>query len=476
MLIKLFGAIKKFTWVTIFYLSIFLVVFRLICGGNGSETSSWLKITFCILLYFLFLLEGLLVVGTQLKSSDDEAITSWLSTGVAPNKTAKSLQVYKIFRDTFESFVAGRQILVMAIIVGMTICVEHLHIEHYPPAWVDVFLNHWKPLTLLIWPVHFIFQTPVLSVIASFILITLVPCWLSQLLPQFLADGRSFEFINVFPLTGTAVRMSMAVANIGAGLPGNHAFNLVQNTLKKFTSTEAFGISDRSLFEKLASSIGYHISARKVVITLGSNGYRVADTSEFTYVSGQHDELVHSIRTPNKGVSVEGIRVEVPAGLTCGKPVPRALKNRVTQDSPSTAGEVLYENQIFSSAMNFPTPIPITQGKEDQLTLTADYAVTYPKLLGSHEFILDIPKLTKSITVIIEREAEGTEEVVICKPEIQFFTVNGSLLPDRDKSLRPDAVSVEAQPGNVGYTIKRQFLPFSSLLEIKIECIEKFIN
>ncbi len=472
----LWAKVTKFAWVALFYFSLIFVAIRLVLGGDGSASALGLKITFAALLYCLFLLEGLLVVGTQLKSSDHDAIITWLNSGVAPSQTAKSTQLFRIFHDQFEEFVAGRQILVMAIIVGMTICVEHLHILHYSLPWADSILSAATKNIPDNKFIHILLNSTTYSYLASFILITLVPCWISQLLPQFLADGRSFEFINVFPLTGTAVRLSMFVSHIGAGLPGSHALLVVQRAMRKFVGNEAFGVGDRSLFDKLTASIGYNISQRTIRIQLTPTGFRVTDKSVYCFISGQHLSLVHAIRTPSAGVELGEWQLEVSPTVRCGKPIARALKNTVTQDAPGKIGELLYENQIISSELKFQMPIPHAPGEQDLVTLTAEYTIQYPDILGEHEFIIDIPKLTKSIDIIIECDAPlaGASELLICKPKAQFYTINGSLLPDIDHSIRPDTLLIQAKDDGRGWLLKREYLPFNSLLEIKLDCTEEF--
>lgn len=136
------------------------------------------------LLYALFLLEGLQVAGLQLRESAlPETLRHIDVRAFQPKTRTRLATLATLFEQRFDAFVTGRQILVITTVVTMAALLRTTAVP--AEAVAAAVGQRLRAATDVLMP---LLNAPLFA----FVTATLVPAWISQLLPQFLADRRAF--------------------------------------------------------------------------------------------------------------------------------------------------------------------------------------------------------------------------------------------------------------------------------------------
>jgi len=160
-------------------------------------------IIYFTLLFNLFLLEGLQVAGLNIKAKPEHKLSL-----DEMSKDGSSKEIILFFKENFDSFVAGRQILTIATVVTMATLLGYLEIP----------VNHWAitALSQIYWVGSYLEFLD--SSYVNFLFAILMPAWFSQLLPQYLADQKPLWFIKL-PFASLAIRLTAIVSQSRVGVP-----------------------------------------------------------------------------------------------------------------------------------------------------------------------------------------------------------------------------------------------------------------
>lgn len=248
------------------------------------------------LFYCLFLLEGLQMAGMQLKDHCDEAILRFIETSHVGNDE-RSLRIAELYKKGFHSFLSGRQILVIMSVVSIASIISFLKLQ---PELLDIAIS----MRL---------AEVVNSPLINFLLSTLLPAWISQLLPQFIADNRSIAFVSL-PGAEWITRLAIRLDRIQASRP---AFDLLEWARKSstFGMKEKIHVGRQRFFESLSSYIG--ISRDKVLIVIC--GDRVTERSSYRIRKEKLVTLRHKIR-PQSEIDEFNISLSTKDNIVTGKP------------------------------------------------------------------------------------------------------------------------------------------------------------
>lgn len=226
-----------------------------------------------VFFYVLFLLEGLQIAGLQLKEHCEEAIVRFLTINRLSNNE-RTLRIAELYKYGFHSFLSGRQILVIMSVVSMAAIINSITVQSEvlgvaESSFILALIN---------------------SPIANFLLSTLLPAWVSQLLPQFIADNRSIGFVSL-PGAEFITRLAIRLDKIHASRP---AFDLLEWTRKSstFSKKDKIHVGRKQFFESLASYIG--ISREKVLLVVC--GDKVTERSTYHIRKEKLVTLRHKIR------------------------------------------------------------------------------------------------------------------------------------------------------------------------------------
>ena len=249
-----------------------------------------------VLFYTLFLLEGLQIAGLQLKEHCEEAILRFLASNQM-NNDARTLRSAELYKHGFHSFLAGRQILVIMSVVSIASIINSLKLQPGMFALVG-----WSELV-----------TVLNSPVTNFLLSTLLPAWISQLLPQFIADNRSIGFVSL-PGAEWITRLAIQLDRIHASRP---AFDLLEWARRSstFSMREKIHVGRQRFFESLSSYIG--ISRDKVLVVVC--GDKVTERSIYHIRKEKLVTLRHKIR-PQSEIDELNLTLSAKENIISGQP------------------------------------------------------------------------------------------------------------------------------------------------------------
>ena len=279
--------------------ALFLVVFLGIKFYAAINTNIYSTITLVALVglfYFLFLLEGLQIAGLQLKEHCEEAILRFLETSQLGNDQ-RVLRIAKLYKDGFHSFLSGRQIMVIMSVVSIASIFTAIKLK---PEMLSISGSA---------EIVAIANSPV----TNFLLSTLLPAWVSQLLPQFIADNRSIGFVTL-PGAEWITRLAIRLDKMQASRP---AFDLLDWTRRSstFSLKEKIHVGRKRFFESLSSYIG--ISRDKVTVVVC--GDTVTERSTYHVRKEKLVTLRHKIR-PQSEIDEFNFTLSTKENIITGQP------------------------------------------------------------------------------------------------------------------------------------------------------------
>ena len=242
--------------------------------GGPSALPPAVGVVLCF--YLLFMLEGLQVAGLKIKDLDSDAIEQFLKSSAVGSRD-KVFPVYSTFAGNFDGFVTGRQIFVIMTVVANSFLIKSVQL----PA--DI-------------PASGLFNSYVFAFAAS----TLVPAWISQLLPQFMADRRAISFISL-PGGRLVLRLAMLLDQIQLGQPAKVMLGLFSGS-KGSASAEHIPIGKSTYHEASLNFYGRAKKQHEISFTLGKPT-TVRETITYVFKRGKTEHLDHAIQlsSPVKG-------------------------------------------------------------------------------------------------------------------------------------------------------------------------------
>lgn len=282
-------------WLFVLCLAIFIFLIRIIIAQtsdlSGESTVEILVLVSCI--YLLFLLEGLQHCAIQINDADTDGISDVVSRNVGRRKLRRTDFMVTRFRSDlyFEQFLTGRNMCSMILIVMIAFILDKM-----PFAGPDKNMFYSFIDSHSYWPTAHIAIDPVLhSFVIVFLLSTLLPCWIAQLLPQLLAGKHSVEFIQM-PGARVATWIAISVAQLETGRPSEFLHAGVRRIFGAFTEPEIFPPGQAAMFERQAASFGMSVEERSIKIEAHTDKLTIEDRSSLAYRGEGVSTIRHSLR------------------------------------------------------------------------------------------------------------------------------------------------------------------------------------
>ena len=388
--------------------------------------------------------------------------------GVNPKRLPPDLAVLPSGKQKFvvENFIVGRQILNIALVVGF----------------VELFRALALPVTNFddsYWGVAQVYLST--SAVVSFLQITLIQFWVSQLLPKLLASRRSLTFVAVVPLAEQAAILCYRVGRARVGAPSRF---LIRNLTRGMRSiAERYEVSKETFFKKNAEFHDFHIEVHRIKLKLLEKPgaadeialLEVSEDVEYRYTSGRFVTINHMFQTPHNAEIIEADIVP-PPGCNASEPVEgRAIMRLYGSYKTAPAGtptgqfEPVDVSKIVSISRWLETPIPKRpvneeshEGEKVIAVVKACHEIGTVGRSDAEYHVVTIERPTRKLIVRMERDSP----FIVVEPDVQYCAALGaqdvirdydqpfSALPKRSYSLGMDAtgVSIEIDYPVTGWT------------------------
>lgn len=392
--------VLRIFWTIISFLLTILLIAKFILFASIGNVVDILPAIIGILLcfYLLFTLEGCQVAGLLIKDLDSDAIEQFLHDRPVAN-LKDIFPIYKIFSSNFDGFVVGRQLFVIMTVVTIAFLNKSISIE---PTTANALQPPLKGLIVF-------FESGFFAFVSS----TLIPSWISQLLPQFLADGRAITFLAL-PGTRLVLWISMLLDRIQLGQPA-HALEHLLKRLGVVGEREPLPAGKQTFFEASLNFFGRAKKQHEISFILGCPT-TVRESITYVFKRGNTRHFDHSIQLTAPVVDDIELGLELPEGV---------FGEIEAKDS--------YKGGIFTYWINIKLnqSLPRQGVESDKAVLNIEYQTTaYTDDIGisqATEFISTLP--TEGATVTIE-----SSKWLLRQPKVSILEVAGKLskVPDND--------------------------------------------
>lgn len=283
-----------------------------------------------------------------------------------------------------------------------------------------------------------IVQLLVRSIIISFILATLFPCWLAQMLPEMLATRRSIKFIQL-PLSFLFTTVAVKIAHAGAGLPGIVLFNRLSGMFG-FTQIDNIGVGDAALFDRASTSFGLSVSERIIHMRISKATLVVEDTAHIDFSGTAKTSVDHVVRIAlphSQSVDLKDAKATTPTDIVHTAWKTRSLRLDVRNNEDQS---VVESDEIFLSLdTTIDTPIPRDGYNKETIVVSFFYEAD-PLSLDDNvdDFYFDISKPTKLLKVLIECDEDlfVVSPQVLIQPQDELVLLGERRLRELEKSRR----------------------------------------
>lgn len=469
------SSFKQIAWLAVFVLTLCCLALRVVLAftSGGGPWSVLHVLMIFLLLYNLFMLEGLQVSAIQIKTSDKDGILDFIEHNVPDRRKKVILNISSKFISSFNDFVVGRQIFTMITVVSMATFFASLPAS--PSSPVIEFLDG---IRAGLGTSIFDFST---NTYVVFLISTLFPCWMAQLLPQFMADNRGVEFAQLFGAKAV-VLTSLQIAKIGAGRPGFTALELIQR-LNHFTGEERIAPGDLALHDRLVSYFGVSIIERSIVIQAAETETRIKDTSHLAYSGGSHSNVRHMVRLraeDSSDVKVTGWTYDFPDDIRHDEPktksilvsVDQLVEGQVSAEGADTAPDdeliqlapLEYETILaFEAALE--VALPRSDVVTDDVTVSVEYTGRAPMLdeLEVDTHFVDVSKPTKRLSV----EIITSGDLFCRKPEVSFQFSDEMMVLGNGAPLRRSDFKIGKNER--GWSVVADYPPLGSRMKVEFD-------
>jgi hypothetical protein len=331
----------------------------------------------------------------------------------------------------YEQFIVGRQFISIIAVVSLVFLVSSMNqnpetvaatiasIGYLPPEWsagIVRFLNHDA---------------------AIFIISTLLPCWLCQLLPHFMVESNGLGFLT-FPFSNSFAAVSLEISKLEAGAPAFWVLKRIRDR-GHFVHVERISAGDEAIYNTAAAYQGYSITKREITIKAEESSTIIDDCCTYEFRSGSTQNLQHLVKvTMAPEVRLIGWSYQYPEGLRRAKEVQAAFSmsissadgvpissGRRTDTSPANeafhaaaiengqrAGlpeSTIVEEYLFLTTIPLHVPLPQKAGIPDSIEISVSYQIDPLDLANYAEDTLffEIGKPTGILTINM-KQAPGT--------------------------------------------------------------------
>jgi hypothetical protein len=392
------GYLKAF-WICLLVLIAGALIIRISAVILGQPTVTEMLLPFVclpLLLYALFVLEGLHHVASRVKTADPEGMRNYIADHADELRATYVTKVVDLLQKKSKQFIAGRQICILIIIVLMAKIIEDMQDKHFV---LPAFLIPYVPDHLLGIPTHGLIAFPLHNFLITLTLSTLLPCWIAQIVPELMSENRSLDFISKVRCYRLA-QLAVAVSELGATWPGDALFSSLSRRVP--AQPEIFEIGKASLYERVSASLGARVPDRLITINISHEALRFKDTSSVEYFSGSRTDVGHIVRTYMK--HSEKIRLNEASATVQqadqSKPKYGTLQV-ITTDEVSR--NVISDEVVFFIEKKLADPIPVKQGNPDIVCYEFVYEADPLSVDGEtySDFYFDITKPTNRLVIDI---------------------------------------------------------------------------
>jgi hypothetical protein len=465
---------SRLFWNTIFLISIVLLGFRIYFAFTNGVSSTNITIIQVVIIgfltYVLFVLEGLIVSAIQIKRLDQEAIDRHIDAEYKESAN-KLRSIISTLKNHFDDFIVGRQLLVIITVVALAFTIDGLAFDqkHALFAWLDL---HRAGSGTVAFEIFKFWGT-------TFLISTLLPCWIAQLLPQFLAEERGVEFVKR-PLAKTLTWLSLRISKLGAGAPSHGFFWLIRRLTGRFSSEEKIGVGSAQVFDAQSSYLGFGIRERLIIIEAGQDETTIDDSSIYEFISGNTSHLRHFVKiylAPEENGDLQAggaftTKFAFPNEVLGSKPTTRVVQvvtSELTRTDAAVRQEKLTQSVVVSSQTTVNQALP-RKGLRDNVTMSLAYKWPPLKTAGesTDDFVFDVTRPTRQIRFEI-KPAPGT---FITEPTLRFILADE--LPFRQGSRSLSGVVVDPEQLATGWRLTARFPPSGScaILQINAHVLE----
>lgn len=476
------------------FFAFLLFIVRLIIAQTSdfSGRSTLQLIALLAFIYFLFLLEGLQHCAIQITDADHDGINDVLAKSVGGRKRRSTDSMIDTFRSKskFELFLTGRNMCSMISIVMIAFILDHMPFSE--PSEANVFYSFVD--TNSHWPhIHTIFSPLLHNFITLFVLSTLLPCWIAQLLPQILAGKHSVEFMQM-PAARLATGIAISVARLETGRPSEFLHAGVRRFFGKFTEPERFAVGKAAMFDRQAESLGMSVEERTIAIEAHADRLAVYDRCTLAYRGAGVSTIRHSLQLvpPPKGnVTLDDWGFEFPDWITTyDQPTARLLaittsqgleqinaNNRAPEGdiSPDLVLSPLSHYLVVSFEANIENEIPRDPDKPESVSVRANFVQSPLEIdpdPDSEAFYITISKPTRSLTV----EIKTFDKIFVKRPTVSFVFIDEPSGLGFDDTQARDVAPENVQPhkgDGGGWIIKIDFPPLNSQFKIVLNAYRR---
>jgi len=411
-------SVLRIFWVsaTILFTILFIVKFILCAwlGSLGLILPVALGIFAC--LYLLFILEGLQTAGLQIQDLDRDAVEHVLEH--YPVGSRKDVMpVFDLWNRNFDGFEVGRQLFTIFTVVLMAFLLkalqlpmEKLEIASEPVKNVIGFLN-----------------TTLFAYVSS----TILPNWYSQLIPQFLADGRVLAFLTL-PGVRLINELCFLLDKLQLGYPAHAILNLIVRS-PKWGPRKYLTVGKRMYYEASLNFYGRAKKCHEISFALGKPT-TVTEKIAYMFQSGINRHLDHKIQLSGPIEGDINVKIELPDGvygevearnacemglhiywimITLNQSLPR---ERVEADEVLL--EIEYQTNVYTDvvgkpyAISFSSPLPT---KEAKISIqNGSYLLRRPK-------VCIVEEVDGGITTALDNSKEGDWEIFYNKNQAEIL-------------------------------------------------------
>ncbi|MGJ3261855.1 MAG: hypothetical protein ACFE0R_01345 [Salinarimonas sp.] len=453
------------------------------------------------LLYAVFLLEGLQTAASQLLAADEESLGRFIDGSRALNDAQKKRirKVVDKLRENEPAFKSGREFLAIASIVSIALLFQSLPFDPTGAAVAEALGALSGRVSPMLEPtvasavrraLDGSVVVLVLGHIATAISVSaLLPFWVSQLLPQVLADRRGIRFTLLW-LAPLLARESIRIGRLRIGEPSVKLSGVVKRALE-LEDEEHILVGSAQLLERLESYFGLIVTKR--TIRIDASGCTVTDTWTMRF-SARRRDVRQLIRIDGIHVRLRQWDAQLPTGVQAGRLIKtmlvsyeelrraRPVQARTNGDDaagdevPADPGQTdangdALERRLVGEELVFllEAPLQVSLPREGRISEEVTLALSYDMLPLDHELddaqtlSFDIAKPTERVEIALAAD----EGQFIREPEVRFVPsdeMNMLTRPDEVLSVDPQI----AQRGN-GWTIDVKHPPFGSRMILSLD-------
>ncbi len=292
-------SVLRIFWViaTILFTILFIVKFILCAWIGGAGQILPVAFGMFVCFYLLFLLEGLQTAGLQIQDLDRDAVEHVLEHHTVGSRK-DVMPVFDLWNRNFDGFEVGRQLFTIFTVVLMAFLLKALQL---PVEKLEIAPERVKHV------IGFLNTT-----LFAYVCSTIIPNWYSQLIPQFLADGRVLAFLTL-PGVRLVNQVSYFLDKLQLGYPAHAILSLIVRS-PKWGPRKYLTVGKRMYYETALGFYGRAKQRHEISFALGKPT-TVKETISYMFKRGNTQSLEHKIQLSARVEGDIDLKIELPEGV-----------------------------------------------------------------------------------------------------------------------------------------------------------------